>query len=97
MSRNMKLHNEVIFAVFFFHDSVVVCRLFFKNYLSKLYSETLSECQMVWIQIRTDGLSVLIWVQTVWKGYQQMTKLATSKERLKDWFDDFLKVQQVCL
>ena len=34
---------------------------------------------MVWIQIRTDILSVLIWVQTVCKGYQQRTKVAASK------------------
>ena len=25
-------------------------------------------------------LSVMIWIQTVWKGYQQMTKVATSEE-----------------
>ena len=36
--------------------------------------------QTVWTQIRT---SVLIWIQTVCKGYQQMTKVATSKERVK--------------
>ena len=30
-----------------------------------------------WIQIRTD---ILIWVQTVRKGYQQITKVAASKE-----------------
>ena len=33
-------------------------------------SGTLSECQTVWNQIRTDVLSVLIWIQTVCKGYQ---------------------------
>ena len=49
------------------------------NYFCSL----LSECQTVWIQIRIDILSVLIWVQTVCKGYQQMRKVATSKERLK--------------
>ena len=32
------------------------------------------------IQIGTDILSVLICVQTVCKGYQQMTKVAASKE-----------------
>ena len=29
---------------------------------------------------RTDILSVLIWAQTVCKGYQQMTKFVTSKK-----------------
>ena len=32
-----------------------------------------SECQSVWIQIMPDILSGLIWVQTVCKGYKQMT------------------------
>ena len=40
-----------------------------------------SECQTVWIQIRPDFLSGLIWVQTVCKDYQQMTKVATSGVR----------------
>ena len=46
--------------------------------LVKFLSGTLSECQRVWIQIRTDVLSVLIWIQTVCKGYQQVTKFAAS-------------------
>ena len=41
-------------------------------------SGTISECQMVWIQTRT----VLIWVLSVSKGYQQTTKVAASKERV---------------
>ena len=57
---------------------------FFKiNFFQKKISGTLSECQMVCIQIRTDILSVLIWVQTVCKGYQQTTKVTASKERVK--------------
>ena len=44
---------------------------------------TPSELQTVWIQIRTDILSVLIWVQTVCKGYQQMTIVVASKARVK--------------
>ena len=58
---------------------------FFQNQLfQKILSGALIECQTVWIQIRTDILSVLIWVQTVCKGYQQMTKVATSKERVNE-------------
>ena len=30
------------------------------------------ECQTVWIQIRTDIMSVLIWIQIVCKAYQQL-------------------------
>ena len=37
---------------------------------------------MILVQIRTDILMVLIWVQTVCKGYQQMTKVATCKARV---------------
>ena len=70
------------------------CQLltFFKfNFLKKKLSGTLSECQMIWTQIRTDILSVLIWVQrisvliwvqTVYKDYQQMTKGTTTEERV---------------
>ena len=41
-----------------------------------------SECQTAWIQIRPNILSDLIWVQTVCKEYQQMTKVAASKDRV---------------
>ena len=47
---------------------------FFQNQLFwKNLSEISSECQTVWIQIRPDILSGLIWVQTVCKSYQQTT------------------------
>ena len=62
------------------------CRLltFFKiNFFQKFLSGTLSECETLLIQIRTDYLSVLIWFQTVYKGYQQMIKVAAGKERVK--------------
>ena len=41
------------------------------NFFQNILSETLSECQMVWIPIRTDTVSVLIWVQTVSKDKGQ--------------------------
>ena len=48
---------------------------FFQNSIFEIIlSETLSECQTVWIQIRTDIGSVLIWVQTVCKALQQATR-----------------------
>ena len=37
----------------------------------------------VWSHFRTNVLLVLIWVKTVCIGYQQMTKVATTKERVK--------------
>ena len=41
--------------------------------------------QTFWIKIRTDVLSVLIWIQTVCNGYRLMTKVkvAASKESMK--------------
>ena len=62
------------------------CRLltFFKiDFFQKILSGTLSECQTVWTHIRIDFLSVLIWVQTVCKGYQQMTKLPLAGKELR--------------
>ena len=52
---------------------------FSKLTLSKNLPGTLSECPPVSIQIRTRVLSFLIWVQTVCKDYQQMTKVAKMK------------------
>ena len=66
--------------------SCLCCRLlifFSKLTFSKKSLRTLSGCQMVWIQIRTNILSVLMWVQTVCKGYQQMSSVATSIEWTK--------------
>ena len=47
---------------------------FFQNQLfRKILSGIPSECHIVWIQIRPNVLSGLIWVQTVCISYQQMT------------------------
>ena len=53
------------------------------TFAKKTLSGTISECQTILIQIRTDILSVLMGVQTVCKGYQRMTNVAPSKERIK--------------
>ena len=71
-----------------FHAFAVVCRLFFLKlaFCKKFFQQlsTLSECQTVWIQIRPNILLGLIWVQTVWEGYKQTTKVtAISKEWIK--------------
>ena len=42
---------------------------------------TQSECQTDWIQTRTYILFVLIWIQTVCKGYLQMTKFSAGMQR----------------
>ena len=47
-----------------------------QNYFfQKLSSRTLSECLTFCIHIRTHTLLVLIWIETVCKGYQLMTKV----------------------
>ena len=56
---------------------------FFKiKYLKINHQGPPSECQTVWIQIKTDILLILIWVQTVCKGYCQTTKLSTGMQRV---------------
>ena len=50
-------------------DFILKLNFFSKKNLSGIPSE----CQTVWIQIRPDVLSGLIWIQTVCKGYQQTT------------------------
>ena len=53
-----------------------------------------------WIQIRTDVLSVLIWVQTVGIVYQLVTKVPASKERVtaQCFFSPTEKIDEVeCL
>ena len=68
------------------HTFVVVCWLFsFGN----------TEYQTVWIQIGSDILLVLIWVQIVCKRYQQRTKVTVSKERVKQ-FLSFCRMPWKC-
>ena len=48
---------------------VVCCFFSFKiNFFEKIISEIYQKCQTLWIQIRPDILSNLIWVQTACKG-----------------------------
>ena len=64
---------------------MLFCRLdFFKSKLiPKNLSGIPSECQKDQTQIRPEILSGLIWVQTVCKGYQQMTKVAIAGKELR--------------
>ena len=69
-----------------FSKYFIICRLFFKiNFFKKLFQEHYQSVKTVWIQIRPDILSGLIWFQTVCKNYQQMTKVSTWRQR--DKFD----------
>ena len=64
-----KIERTIIFhAVFSSAD------FFFQNQIfQKILSGILSEHQTVWIQIRPTILLGLIWIQTVCKGFKQMT------------------------
>ena len=77
---------------------------FFQNQLfQKILSEIPillgipSENLTVWIQIRPNILSGLIWVQTVCKDLQQMKKVAASKGRVNDNLDMTEKLLKVVL
>ena len=65
-------NSDIAYLVF----CMLFCSLviFFKInfFFEKILSGIPLECQTVWIQIRPDILSGLVWVQTVCKGYQQM-------------------------
>ena len=65
------------------------CRLptFFQNQLFRnILSGTYTECQTVWIQIRTDVVSVLIWVQIACKDCQQTTNVFASEVRVDNTY-----------
>ena len=53
------------------------------NFLKKNFSGIPSECQTVWILIRSDDTSGLIWVQTDCQDYQQTTLVDMYKELTK--------------
>ena len=66
---------------FYYSSTLYFCAIFYSLHAGSFSIP--SECQTVWIQVRPDILSGLIWVQTVCKGYQQMTKVATIWQRVK--------------
>ena len=93
-AKNKIIQKISEFTVSHIHNITVACWVIFHALLSsadfqnelkniqKILSGTLSMCQMIWLQIRINILMVLIWVQTVCKGYQQMTKAGTCKARV---------------
>ena len=64
-----------------FAREVVVHAFFRINFFKKDFQEHY-QSQFIWIQIRTDIMSVLIWVKTVCKGYQKTNKVPASKGRV---------------
>ena len=88
LNHNLLTSKKFISAFWvIFHAFAVVCQFFFGinfPFFKKLLSGTLLECQTVWIQISTDFSSILIWLQTVCKGYQQTTKVSACRHRVRD-------------
>ena len=69
------------YCIYFSEDGFSQSKI---DFLKKILSGILSVCQTVWMQIRPDGLSGLIWVQTVCKGYQHRT-LASKELFFTGW------------
>ena len=70
-----------IFQYCFYYSFILYYCAIFNSLNAGFFSISLG-CQTVWIQIRPDILSGLVWVQTVCKGYQQMTKVAASWQKV---------------
>ena len=76
---NKLLFERLLFACWLIlHAFCHLLIFFFELAFPKKYFRN----QTVWIQIRSDVLAGLIWVQTVCKGSQQTTKVTTSGERV---------------
>ena len=74
-----QLLNFQILLLLFLHSLLLCHILLFGCWLFPIPCG----CQTIWIRIRPDMLSGLIWVQTVCKGYQQTTKVVLSSQRVK--------------
>ena len=57
---------------------------FSKLTVIKILLGTQPECQMVWTQNMTDFLMVLVWIYTIFKGYQQTIKVPAREKRVKE-------------
>ena len=81
-------------------ENVKICHLLLNLTMEVIpFQKTLSgipfECQTVWIQIRPDILSVLIYVQTVCKHYQPITLVG--KELISHLLQVALYFTHICL
>ena len=62
---------------------MLFCPLIFFRKFFQDYDRLLSEFQTIWILIRSDSLSGLLWVQTVCKSYQQTKLVGNLKTKQK--------------
>ena len=99
MVQKLKICEKVYFDqllifqyCFYYSFTLYYCAIF--NSLNAESFSIPSGCQTVWIQIRPDILSGLIWVQTVCKVYKQMIKVTASRQRVRYstfWLKPWLK------
>ena len=71
----------------------------FKINILKIFSGIiyLTKCQMVWIQISTYIMLVLIWIQTVCRGYQADDKSCRHLQgESKEWYGEYYEILFVC-
>ena len=77
----------LLFARWVIFHAFLLYADFFQNQLfQKILSGIPPACQSVWIQIRTDISLGLIWVQTVWTGYQQTTLVGNALMYVSCWY-----------
>ena len=78
------------FAPWVIFHAFLLSAVFIQNqFFRKILSVIPSECQTVWIQIRPDILSGLIWVQTV---LQRLSADNARRHRVKELIFFFLKI-----
>ena len=79
LAKTIMLYMADKFSPYFLSTEFLLSKFTFSRFLLG----TILNCQIYWILINTDVLPVLIWVQTVFIGYQQMTNVVASKEIVK--------------
>ena len=77
----------LLVIVFAFLTLCMLAKFSWANFFQKNYFRNCIIVSNGLDQVRTDILSVFIWIQTVCKVYQQTTKVAASKERVIDCID----------
>ena len=78
--------RDVLPACWIFSMLLLSSADFFKIIFFRKFFQEHYQSFKRWTQIRTDGRSILIWVQTVCKGYQQTEKLPLARKELATVF-----------
>ena len=67
-------HNELSYLKYWINSwrASLMSAIFFKINFFKIFFQEYHQCRTIWIKIRPDDLSGLIWAQPDCKSYQQM-------------------------